>query len=218
MMKILIGYHQRSGSTLLQHILNAHSSVRSFSDVNSLLILPALLAGYTPEENICIKPSDAFFLWQPRLLYRQFDKFIWLARDPRDSYLSALEVGFAYVFSLYLPGRKLHGIDVGLLSRWKRVYTQYFHRKQHWHLVRYEDLVTDPDPVLRGLFEYLELPYEKVYPFEKFNWAAGGDPKLRKTKTIHKKSVQRYREKLTDLQVRVFKKFLGREMEALGYL
>ena len=216
-MKILIGYHQRSGSTLLQHILNAHSRVRSYSDANSLLVLPVLLAGYAPEENICIKPLDSFFLWRPRLLYRRFDKFIWLARDPRDSYLSALEVGYAYGTSLYLPGRKLHGIDVGLLKRWKRVYAQYFRRQKRWHLIRYEDLVNDPEPVLEVLFEYLDLPYEKVYPFKKFNLAAGGDPKLRETKTIHKRSVQRYRQKLTDLQLRVFKKFLGKEMKALGY-
>jgi hypothetical protein len=217
-MKILIGYHQRSGSTLLQHILNAHSKVRSYSDANSLLVLPALLAGYTPEENICVKPMDTFFLHRPRLLYRRFDKFIWLARDPRDSYLSSLEVGYAYGTSMWLPGKKLHGIDVGLLKRWQIVYRQYFRRKRRWHLVRYEDLVTDPDPVLRGLFDYLELPYEKVYPFEKFNLAAGGDPKLTKTKTIHKKSVQRYKERLTDIQIRVFRKFLGKEMKALGYL
>lgn len=216
-MKILIGYHQRSGSTLLQHILNAHSRVRSYSDASSFLVLPSLLAGYEPVENVVVKPMDIFFLWRPRLFYRRFDKFIWLARDPRDSYLSALEVGYAYGSSLYLPGKKLHGIDVGLLKRWKRVYQQFFSSRSRWHLVRYEDLVSDPDPVLEQLFEYLDLPYEKVYPFEKFNLVHGGDPKLAETKTIHKKSVQRYKEKLNALQLRVFKKFLGKEMKALGY-
>jgi len=216
-MKILIGYHQRSGSTLLQHILNSHSQVRSYSDASSLLVLPALLSGYTPPENICIKPMDNFFLFRTRLLYRRFDKFIWLARDPRDSYLSALEVGFAYGVSLWLPGKKLHGIDVGLLQRWKRVYRQYFRRRNHWHLIRYEDLARHPEPVLNDLFAYLDLPYERVYPFEKFNRAAGGDPKLSQTRTIHKKSVKRYQEGLTNLQQRVFKKFLGKEMKALGY-
>lgn len=203
---------------MLQHILNAHSRVRSYSDASSFLVLPSLLAGYEPVENVVVKPMDIFFLWRPRLFYRRFDKFIWLARDPRDSYLSSLEAGFAYGTSLYLPGKKLHGIDVGLLKRWKRVYQQFFSRRSRWHLVRYEDLVSDPDQVLEQLFEYLELPYEKVYPFEKFNLVHGGDPKLAETKTIHKKSVQRYKQKLNALQLRVFKKFLGKEMEALGYL
>lgn len=217
-MKILIGYHQRSGSTLLQHILNAHSQVRSFSDANSLLVLPIILSGFSPEGNICVKPMDNFFLFRPRLLYRRFEKFIWLARDPRDSYLSALEIGFAYGSSLWLPGRKLHGIDVGLLSRWKRVYREYFKRRNRWHLVRYEDLVRDPEPVLEELFNYLELPYERVYPFDQFNRVAGGDPKLTKTRTIHSRSLNRYREGLSALQQRVFNKFLGKEMRVLGYL
>ncbi|HKJ26371.1 MAG TPA: sulfotransferase [Anaerolineales bacterium] len=218
-MKILIGYHQRSGSTLLQHILNGHSKIRSYSDANSFLVLPALLSGYTPEENVVVKPMDNFFLWRPRMMYRRFDKFIWLARDPRDSYLSSLEVGYAYGSSLYLPGKKLHGVDVGLLQRWKRVYKQFFNNRSRWHLVRYEDLVNNPEPVLHDLFEYLELPYEQVYPFkEKFNLAAGGDPKLSKTKTIHRKSVHRYLTGLSKLQQRVFRKFLGKEMKSLGYM
>ena len=217
-MKILIGYHQRSGSTLLQHILNGHSKIRSFSDANSLLVLPAILSGYTPPENICVKPMDNFFLFRPRLLYRRFDKFIWLARDPRDSYLSSLEVGYAYGPSLWLPGKKLHGIDVGLLKRWRLVYRQFFNNRSRWHLVRYEDLVSNPEPVLKDLFNYLEVPYEKVYPFEKFNFAAGGDPKLTKTKTIHKKSIHRYTSKMSRLQQRVFEKILGKEMRSLGYL
>lgn len=218
MMKILIGYHQRSGSTLLQHILNEHSQVHAFSDANSLLIIPALLSGYSPKGHICVKPVDNFFLFKPRFLYRKFDKFVWLARDPRDSYLSAFEVKFAYGSSLWLPGKKLHGIDVGLLGRWKRVYREYFRKKSRWHLVRYEELVQDPEPVLKKLFAYLELPYEKVYPFKRFNRAAGGDPKLSKTRTIHHKSVSRYRKGLSIIQQRVFSKFLGKEMRALGYL
>ncbi len=217
-MKILIGYHQRSGSTLLQHILNGHSQLQSFSDANSFLVLPALLSGYTPESNICVKPMDILYLIRIRLIYRRFDKFIWLARDPRDSYLSALEVGFAYGSSLWLPGKKLHGIDIGLLKRWKRIYRQYFRKRNRWHLVRYEDMVQNPKMVLKHLFDYLELPFERVYPFEPFNRAAGGDPKLSKTRTIHRKSVQRYKDNLTALQKRVFKKFLGKEMKALGYL
>ena len=157
-MKILIGYHQRSGSTLLQHILNEHSQIRSYSDANSLLVLPPILSGYEPSGNVCVKPLDVFFMFENKSLYKQFDKFIWLARDPRDSYLSALEIKFAYNF--WFPGKKLRGVDVGLLRRWQLVYRQYFHRPKRWHLIRYEDLVTRPKRVLRRLFQYLEVPFE----------------------------------------------------------
>jgi hypothetical protein len=216
-MKILIGYSQRSGSTLLQHILNEHSQIRSFSDANSLLVLPALLAGYRPEGKVCVKPIDLFCLFGVKALYRQFEKFIWIARDPRDAYLSAFEVNFAYF--LWPPGRKERGVDTGILWRWKRIYRQYLKRRRRWHLVRYEDLVTKPKDVLRKLFAYLEVPFEEVYPFSRFKWfGVAGDPKLKKTSTIHHRSVGRYKEEMPELQQRVFKRYLGEEMAQLGYL
>ena len=95
-MKILIGYSQRSGSTLLQHILGQHSQIHSYSDGTSLIVLPALMAGCEPKQfSICVKPMDFFFLLHRREFYQKFDKFVWIARDPRDAYLSAFEVGYA---------------------------------------------------------------------------------------------------------------------------
>jgi hypothetical protein len=214
-MKILIGYAQRSGSTLLQHILNEHSQISSYSDANSLLVLPAILSGYKPESNVCVKPLDFLFMLRSPLIYRRFDKHIWIARDPRDSYLSAMEIGFSYFF--WLPGKKVGGVDTGQIKRWKLVYEQFFLNRRRWHLVHYEDLVTNPEPVLQKMFEYLELPYEKVFPFPKFNLLSGGDPKLLKTKTIHKKSVKRYRKEMPRRQQRVFKMIIGKEMRKLGY-
>jgi hypothetical protein len=216
-MKILIGYYQRSGSTLLQHLLSEHSRIRSYSDLSSLGILPLLLMGYTPDEPICVKPIDVFFTIPFPHLYRVFDKFIWLARDPRDSYLSALEVNYAYNF--WLPGKKIRGIDVGLLQRWKIVYKSYFQHQNRWHLVRYEDLVEDQENTLRGIYTYLKLPYEAVEEFRKFHWLKqGGDPKLRKTSRVHRKSARRFKEEMSTQKQRVFTRFLGEEMRSLGYI
>jgi hypothetical protein len=215
-MKIIIGYHQRSGSTLLQHIINEHSEIHSYSDANSLLFLPSLLSGYNPAENVCIKPLDLFFLIKNEGFYRKFDKFIWLARDPRDSYLSAFEVKFAYNF--WFPGKKIRGIDVGLIKRWRLVYKRYFENRKRWHLIRYEDLVSRPKSIIRKLFRYLEVPYEDVLSFPKHNILSGGDPKLRKTDSIHKKSIFRYRRQMPKSQQMVFRMLLKDEMTQLGYL
>jgi hypothetical protein len=216
-MKILIGYYQRSGSTLLQHILNEHSQIHSYSDISSLFVLPAILFGYRPQGHVCIKPLDIFYNLRSQSFYRRFDKFLWLARDPRDSYLSALEVNYAYNF--WLRGPKIRGIDVGLLRRWQLIYKHYFEHQQDWHLLRYEDLVANPKPTLRILFDYLELPYEQIYPFSEFQLLpAGGDPKLQDTKTIHDNSANRYQDEMPIRQQRVFKRFLREEMRQLGYL
>ena len=215
-MKILIGYFQRSGSTLLQHILNEHTLIHSYSDVSSLLAIPLIYAGYNPRDHICIKPLDLFFMIMREHFFEKFDKFIWLSRDPRDSYLSAFEVKFAYNF--WFPGKKLRGIDLGLLKRWRLVYHQYFKNPQRWYLLRYEELVSNPKQVLSGLFRYLQVPYEDVYPFEKHNLLTGGDPKLRRTRTIHKQSIFRYKNQMPRRQQRVFIWFLYNEMRQLGYI
>jgi len=208
----------RSGSTLLQHILNEHSKIRSFSDINSLFVLPAMLSDYQPDSNLCLKPIDLLYLYTQRPFYDRFDKFIWITRDPRDAYLSASEAGPAFMYFLWLPGDKEQGIDTGQLERWKRIYRHYFKNPKRWHLIRYENLVTRPKRVLKKLFRYLEVPFEQVYPFNPFKWfGSGGDPKLKETETIHKKSVARYQDQMPEPQRNVFKKYLGREMKKLGY-
>lgn len=215
-MNILIGYYQRSGSTLLQHLLNEHDKIRSYSDLSSLVMLPALLLGYEPKQHVCIKPLDIVYTISFPSLYNHFDKFIWLARDPRDSYLSALEVNYAYNF--WFPGRKIRGIDVGLLQRWKLIYQQYFRHPKRWHLIRYEDLVEKPQQTLEALYQYLEVPPLPIREFSQFQWLSqGGDPKLRKTSRIHQKSKHRYEEEMSFRAQKVFLWFLRKEMRQLGY-
>jgi len=205
----------RSGSTLLQHILNQHSDLRSFSDLSSYGILARLMLGMKIPYNFCLKPMDLLFLFK-RIPFRQhFNKFVWIARDPRDSYLSTMESGYAYLFQG--RGLKEHEIDIGHLQRWKRIYGHYFNNPQSWHLVRYEDLVTNPDGVIRRMLTYLGLPFQQLFPFRKFNLINGGDYKICRSSTISAKSLYRYQREMTPAQIEVFNKYLGREMEQLGY-
>lgn len=215
---ILIGYAMRSGSTLLQHILNEHSHLQAYSDLNSLFVLPPALAGLHSRQKQVIKPLDLFYVYTRSPFYERFDKFIWIARDPRDSYLSAEEAGPIYQYLFWKPGERQHGIDLGLLERWRRTYHHFFDDERRWHLIRYEDLVNRPRKTLKRLFTYLEVPFEKVYPFRRFRlFSAGGDYKLRKTRDIHSKSVGRHRDDLSDVQQSLFRKLLGTQIRKLGY-
>jgi hypothetical protein len=216
LLKLLIGYSMRSGSTLLQHVLGQHSHLRSYSDLSSLWPLAKLRLGWEPSYNICVKPLDLFYLHSRVALLSRFTHAIWIARDPRDSYLSAIESGYAYL--LWRRGRLRRGIDVRLLKRWKRVHAFYFRHRERWHLVRYEDLVRQPGQILGRLLEYLGLPCEKLLPFEPFSLLNGGDHKLRGRSTIHSNSLGRHKEELTKEQSALFKKYLSLEMKELGYL
>jgi hypothetical protein len=213
-MKILIGYSMRSGSTLLQHMLNEHSRLRSFSDVSSLPVLMGIACGVRVDD-VCVKPPDLVYLHGDAGLLRPFDRRIWLARDPRDSYLSSVESNYPYLF--WPRGRMVEGIDVGLLHRWKRVYRRYFGGPHRWHLVKYEDLAQRPAETMRALFDYLGLDYEDVLQPRPFRWSSGGDTKLAKNPKVHAKSVGRHAGVLSDAQMALFADGLGGEMRALGY-
>jgi hypothetical protein len=214
-MRILIGYSMRSGSTLLQHILDQHSAVRSFSDLSSLPALASAWMGLQPKGFRLIKPMDLFYLLPGSGLHASFDRHVWLARDPRDSYLSTVESGYAYLF--WPPGKKEEGIDVGLLRRWKKIAARYLHNSDKWHLIRYEDLVSDPDKTLQSLLDYIQLPREQLLPFSRFNLLKGGDYKLRKTNTVNQKSLYRFTRQLSPEQLDVFDHHLGGELKAFGY-
>jgi hypothetical protein len=214
-MKILIGYSMRSGSTLLQHILSGHSMLCSYSDLSSFWMLVRSLPGLAPASHVCVKPMDLLYLQESIDFYRRFDRFIWLTRDPRDSYLSTIESGYAYLF--WLPGQKQHGIDTGLLKRWQLIYRHYFQHPQRWHLVKYEDLVTKPDKTIRGLLHYLELPFERLYPFKRFDRKHGGDFKIANHTDLTSESAQRHQRELNPAQNNLFYDFLHQEMQALRY-
>lgn len=215
-LRILIGYSMRSGSTLLQHILDQHSRLHSFSDLSSFGMLAKIAIGSRIPDNICLKPMDLLFLGRQIPFARHFNRFLWIARDPRDSYLSTMESGYR-VFVWQHRGPVEHGIDIGVLTRWKRIYQHYFRHPDRWHLVRYEDLVANPGHVIQNLLNYLELPAEQLLPFKQFKFRNGGDYKICRSSTITNRSLQRFRRELTPEQINVFHAHLGDELRELGY-
>jgi hypothetical protein len=215
-MRTLIGYSMRSGSTLLQHVLGGHSRLQAYSDLSALPLLAGQLLGLRPLRGACIKPMDLLYLQERFDFYRRFDRFLWITRDPRASYLSTVESGYAYWF--WRRGERESGIDVGLLRRWLRIYRHFFEHRERWHLVRYEDLVRDPEPTLRGILDYLELPYEQLYPFPRFKRLRGGDYKIVAHSNFTTRSAARHRRELGPEQDAVFTRHLGEAMQALGYL
>jgi len=215
-MRVLIGYSMRSGSTVLSHVLGGHSMVRAYGDLSSALAL-ARVAKARPDRTLVVKPPDLVFLghrFDPR---RFFDRGIWLARDPRDSYLSALDSGYAYLCRR--PGPFEQGIDTGLLERWRRIHAHYFERPERWHLLRYEDLARQPSARLTELQAHLDLPAETLLPFRfrRRDLLNGGDYKVARTRNLRPDGIGRHRRVLTAAQQSVFRHYLGEAMEHLGY-
>lgn len=215
-MRVLIGYAMRSGSTVLTHVLGGHSRVRAYGDLSSLGAWPRLLLS-RGGDTLVVKPPDLVFLQDGTGPLRWFDRGIWLVRDPRDSYLSSLESGYAYLFRR--PGPFEAGIDVGLLHRWARIQRCYLAHARQWYLLRYEDLVRTPYATLAELQDWLELPRETLLPFRfrRRDLLHGGDYKVARTRHFSSAGTGRHRGELTDEQQAVFRWHLGTEMDALGY-
>lgn len=214
-MKVLIGYSMRSGSTLLQHMLSGHECLRASGDLSSTLTLPLVRAGAWRGGDLCVKPPDWVFLSSRLDPGRGFDRFVWLTRDPRDSYLSALRSGYAYW--LWPRGPRQAGIDLGLLDRWQRIHRQLFQWPERWYLLRYEDLVTDPLGSMNGLLDHLGLPRQDLRRFGRYRMAHGGDWKIRRTREPNARSVARHVQEMSPAQRALFRRRLGPEMRALGY-
>lgn len=215
-MRILIGYSMRSGSTLLQHILDGHSAIDAYGDLSSIPALWRCVTGGAMQRSICIKPMDVLYLQRRVDFYRHFDRFIWLTRDPRDSYLSTIESGYAYL--MWRRGELREGIDLGLLRRWQRIYRHYFDHPERWYLLRYEDLVSRPVPTVRALLDHLDLSHETLFPFPRFKRRHGGDYKITEHQHVTTRSRARYLREMSPAQMQVFDHELGDALQALGYL
>jgi hypothetical protein len=142
-------------------------------------------------------------------------RIIHLIRDPRDRYASALKrwrsnrggVGSA-------TAAWLASVELGARNT-KRYPGRY-------RLLRYEDLVRDPEGELRSVCEFIGEPYEPAMlgmagatDFRD----AGGNSSYGKFSTgeISPRSVGRYREVLSDRQVAFVQRTAGRAMADLGY-
>jgi len=90
------------------------------------------------------------------------------------------------------------------------------------HLVRYEDLVVDPELTLQRICGFLNLPYTEVMQdFYTKGLSERSDlnqPHLvGVTKPLYKGRISQWQKELSNEQVKIFEKYAGKELEYLGY-
>lgn len=92
-------------------------------------------------------------------------------------------------------------------------------RPEQAHLVRYEDLVGDPEPTLDALAAFLELPRPEGWAADVLqppSSAGFGDWKTWETRALHSRSIGRHRE--LDVAARsALLEVVGPTLEAAGY-
>lgn len=92
-----------------------------------------------------------------------------------------------------------------------------------YYELKYEDLVTETEPTLRGLFEFLELPWEPaVMAFHEVQSASRDPVKFAQnpeaTKPLQRSSIGRWRKDLNEEDLAYVLRRAGPLLRTLGYL
>ena len=154
-------------------------------------------------------PENVLYMeqWQ-RLLNGRF-LFIHVVRNPLDTVASLIEVGFEKTLPPNFKGR------VKVYQQYTEAGEAFSHKyPEKSFVIRYEDLVEQPTAAVERLMDFLDEEYEPAM-IASFN-APGRqkgleDPKISSTRSIHVKSIGRWKADLTRRRV----KYVYRECRSL---
>ena len=144
-------------------------------------------------------------------------RFVYLVRDARDTVVSWLR-------SSSHPGGVRQAAQM-----WKneqqqalRVYS-ILHETGRIHLLHYEDLITEPEAVLKDLCEFLDVTFEpELLQFHQGEEAIAGAARLEDWKNLDQPILSgnfgKYRAALTPHKRRLVESITGIEMRQLGYV
>tara|TARA_B110000977_G_C11008421_1_gene466697 strand:- start:342 stop:1352 length:1011 start_codon:yes stop_codon:yes gene_type:complete len=150
------------------------------------------------------------------------DKAITIFRDPRDVF-SAIKDGFESYYAT--NGEEFGTVLQSVLFRYQVDYLAYLKfseaRPDSVRSIKFEDLVTEPEPVLRGLCKFIEIPFDAsmLEPTDgnlAFQGNTYGNLEIPSGK-ITSKNVGRWTERLSGDEVEIIEFFLGDALEGLGY-
>lgn len=159
-------------------------------------------------------PENVLYLPQWRILLPQGFIFVHVVRQPLDALASLKEIGFPKAVPPAFEDKARLYLD--------------FHMAAMTHVrafpetsitVCYEDLVTSPAEILRGLFEHLGEAFEPAvlstfYAPERGNGIE--DPKVGLTRAVHDQSVGRWRRDLDTTEIAAAEKILGPTLGAIA--
>ncbi|HPS73935.1 MAG TPA: sulfotransferase [Bacteroidales bacterium] len=148
-------------------------------------------------------------------------KFICIIRDYRDNFVSIRKLSELKMEAPILPLQ---------VYRWKYAIKEFLHCKKKYpdrfHLIRYEDLVTDQERVVKEVFEYIGIPYDpSVFDFYKKkdeSFKAYNDPLIEKfhgslMNPVNTSRMNLWKKELTPAQVRMADFIAGKYADMFHY-
>jgi hypothetical protein len=250
---ILVGGCGRSGTTLLQVILDAHPDLCCVNE-SSILHLGKLdtsklanridlpiervraIADSSPRhgqfvERICGEFAASLHKerWadkSPRnvrrlsYIFKHFPKarFVHVLRDGRDAACSLrTHPKFKRIDGKLVDMRTWKRFE-DCATRWQNDVTEGLAWRGHpgYHELRYEDLVSDPEPVLRRLFDFIGAAWTpEVLEYHRVEERSVKDPGFQKP--LFKSSIGRWRKNMSPEDGAIFLSIAGELLKSLGY-
>lgn len=145
---------------------------------------------------------------------------IFVVRDPRDVALSAMSyfygtkdpVALEQVFDV-MSGAKVSGKP--WFGNWNQYITEWLNRDPL--ILRYEDLICDPEAELSRAFKVLELEYSHSGVVSAIENNSSGNRLAQGDSHVVVAKAERYRSELSDSQLEACGQLFGNTLETLGY-
>lgn len=250
---ILVGGCGRSGTTLLQVILDAHPDLCCVNE-SSILHLGKLdtsklanridlpidrvreIADSSPRHGQFVERVCGEFAanlnkerWadkSPRnvrrlpYIFKHFPKarFVHVLRDGRDAACSLRTHPKYRRIDGKLVEMKTWKPFEGCAGRWQNDVSEGLAWRGHpgYHELRYEDLVSEPEPVLRKLFDFIGAPWSPaVLDYHRVEERSQKDPGFQKP--LFRSSIARWRKNMSPEDGATFLRIAGPLLKSLGY-
>lgn len=145
-------------------------------------------------------------------------KIIHLVRDPRAVITSWLKVeGFGNVYR----GNPMRAVEKWKIAADRHLEATKRAEPSRYLVVRYEDLVSDPETQLRRICEHLGIDFEPaMLEFHKrsdLGFTKGSEHKMGTTMPVYTDSLSKWRKQITPEQLEVVEASLAEPMRVLGY-
>lgn len=132
-------------------------------------------------------------------------RYVYIVRDPRDNYVS------------YKKKKPKLSLEKFVYS-WQRS-IRIALKKEGWLLIKYEDLISEPETTVRTLCNFLSIEFDEILLSPTKNgqiWKGNsmfGDNHVK----IHQYSYKRYLKHLTKDEIQTIEGYLYNEMKCVGY-
>jgi len=199
-------------------ISNVQKRVES-ADVPSYLTVQESLYGEyvreTDTERWVSKDPGLWHYLDEVLSYYDDPKFVYLVRDARDVVLSfkRSNVGEYHPYNTSRRWREEQSAGLALLDALD---------DRRIHLLRYQDLLQDPESEVRDLCSFLDLPFEErmlyYYDTEEAKRESASAEVLENLSIpIKSDNFGKFHDKLTGEEIKIVETIAGEELEALGF-